>query len=42
MVFNEEDESRMIGLKMVMAEAKDVSYTSMLHLNNLVIRINTK
>jgi hypothetical protein len=42
MVFNEEDESRMIGLKMVMAEAKDVSYTSMLHLNNLVVRISTK
>jgi Na+-driven multidrug efflux pump/anti-sigma regulatory factor (Ser/Thr protein kinase) len=41
-VFNKEDESRMIGLKMIMEEAKDVRYTSMLHLNNLVIRIDTR
>lgn len=40
-VFGSGDVSRMIGLRMIMAEAEEVSYTSMLNLNNLIIRIVT-
>lgn len=29
----------MVGARMIIAKAKDVSYTSMLSLNNLIIRI---
>ena len=38
-IFRNPDISRMIGLRMIMAEAREVSYTSMFSLNNLIIRI---
>ena len=38
-IFRNDDVSRMIGARMIIAKAKDVSYTSMLDLNNLIIRI---
>ena len=38
-IFRNDDMSRMIGARMIIAKAKDVSYTSMLDLNNLIIRI---
>ena len=38
-IFRNNDVSRMIGTRMIIAKAKDVSYTSMLDLNNLIICI---
>ena len=38
-IFRNDDMSRMVGAKIIIAKAKDISYTSMLDLNNLVIRI---
>jgi anti-sigma regulatory factor (Ser/Thr protein kinase) len=39
-LFANPDISRMIGLRMIMAEAKEVDYTSVFRLNNLIIRID--
>ena len=39
--FNKENVGKMIGIRMIMAEAKEVSYTSMFSLNNLIIRLDT-
>ena len=41
-IFRNDDMSRMVGAKMIIAKAKDVSYTSMLDLNNLIIRIEDR
>ncbi len=41
-IYAHEDVSRMIGIKMTMAEAKEVRYTSMFRLNNLLIRIGSE
>lgn len=38
-IFRNDDVSRMIGARIIIAKAKDVSYTSMLDLNNLTIHI---
>lgn len=38
-IFRNDDISRMVGAKMIIAKAKDVSYTSLLNLNNLIIHI---
>lgn len=41
-IFNNPDISRMIGLKMILTKAREVSYTSMFSLNNLIIRIGNE
>ena len=41
MLFRDGDEVSMIGLKMIMLQAKQISYTSLLNLNNLIIEIDT-
>lgn len=41
-IYADEDLSRMMGIRMIMTEAKEVKYTSMFRLNNLLIRIGTK
>ena len=38
-IFRNDDVSRMVGARMIIAKAEDVSYTSMLNLNNLIICI---
>jgi anti-sigma regulatory factor (Ser/Thr protein kinase) len=38
-IFGNEDPGRMIGIRMIMAGAEEVRYTSMLDLNNLIIII---
>ena len=38
-IYASEDVGSSIGIRMIMAEAKEVSYTSMFNLNNLLIRI---
>lgn len=41
MLFQDGDDVSMIGLKMIMLQAKEISYTSLLNLNNLIIEIDT-
>ena len=41
-IYANEDLSRVMGIRMIMTEAKEVKYTSMFRLNNLLIRIGTK
>ena len=41
MLFQDGDEVSMIGLKMIMLQAKEINYTSLLNLNNLIIEIDT-
>ena len=41
MLFKDGDEVSMIGLKMIMLQAKEISYTSLLNLNNLIIQVDT-
>ena len=41
-IYANEDLGRMMGIRMIMTEAKEVKYTSMFRLNNLLIRIGTK
>ena len=38
-LYKNEDKSRLIGIRMIIAEAKEVTYTTLLDLNNLVVRI---
>ena len=40
MLFQEGDEVSMIGLKMIILQAKEISHTSLLNLNNLIIEID--
>ena len=41
MLFRDGDEVSMIGLKMIILQAKEISYTSLLNLNNLIIQVDT-
>ena len=38
-IYENEDKERMIGLRMILAEAEDIDYTNLLDLNNLIVRI---
>jgi hypothetical protein len=41
-IFENSDPEKMIGVKMIMSKAEDVRYTSMLDMNNLLIRIRSE
>lgn len=41
-IYGSEDPGKMIGIRMIMAEANDVRYTSLFRLNNLLIRIDAR